>query len=381
MFADAASLTASYASHAAEKAQSTAAQVRPSEDELAHLDEPAPTPPTNEQGEGAATSHFESGKAAGGRIPSRAELKRQAAEKSRTYAEEARRKTYAAGSEIEEYLKQKFPKQRRDAVVNRLKTVVADVQSNPDFQEAFEFIGSLMSDYIAHIKDTILQQGSKKTQLQYDEHFTMALQRGREIIQAFAGGKSLDSVRDALAEVIGDVENDPDLNNFWEDVADFFKKMIKEPGYATTDAADAEAHELFDRSKYLLETKTDAYRPHIEKLFNSVNAYTTAIQNNKGNKRVVEASKKVWNDLVVPDRYGGAGTVGGYRFRTRVVRDMFDILLPKLISEIKYIPLPRIEYQDKDYDLILENVVLESGMCLSLHHTHTTKYPNMCACA
>jgi len=300
------------------------------------------------------------------RIPSKSELKRQAAEKSRSYTVEARRKTYATGSEIEEYLKQKFPKQRRDAVINRLKKAVADIQSNPDFSETFEFLVSLVSDYITQIKHTIMQDYSKikkDTQIQYDQHFIMALQRGKEIIQAFAGGKSLDHpLGDALIDLALDVENDPDLAAFWQDVADFFRKMLREPGFVTTDAADAEAHELFDRSKYLLESKTDTYNLHVERLFNEVNAYTTAIQTDKANMRVAAASKKVWNDFVVLDSRSSTYGMGGARFRTRVIRDMRDILLPKLIEEIKYIPLPRVEYQDKDYDLILENVVLESGM-------------------
>lgn len=359
LFADAASLTASYASQLATQAQSAAEQARPSDSELANLDEPAsPTLPTKQQGE-ATASRLDTAKAGGPRIPSKAEIKRQAAEKTRTYTEGVRRKTYSAGSEIEEYLRQKFPKQRRDAVINRLKKALADVQSNPDFQETFEFLASLMTDYISHIRDTIVQQGKKvkkeTEELQYDEHFAMALQRGKQIIQAFAGEKSLDPLRDALAEVIRDVETDPDLTAFWEDVADLFKKMLREPGFATTDAADAEAHELLDRSKHLLELKTDTYNPHVQSLFDEINAYTTAIQNDKANRRVVAASKKVWSDLVVLDSSSGAS-----KFRARVVRDIIDVMLPKLIEEIKYIPLPRVEYQDKDYDLILENVVLES---------------------
>ena len=246
---------------------------------------------------------------------------------------------------------------------------MVDIQSNADFADAAEFVGSLLSDYIVQIKDTLVHEGKRakeETRLQYDEHFVLALHRAREIVQAFAGGKSLDPMRDAIANVVGDVENDPDLCMFWEDVAGFLKKMLHDPGFAVTDAADAEAHGLFDRSKYLLETKTDAYSRNVEKLFGEASAYITAIQTDKANRRLVEASKKVWNDVVVLRH-------GAYRPRARVVRDMFDVLLPKLVAEIKYIPLPRVEYQDKDYDLVLENVVLESGILpppLSFHYIH-----------
>lgn len=172
---------------------------------------------------------------------------------------------------------------------------------------------------------------------------------------AFASGQPLGELHDALSQVVQDVEEDPELQEFYFDVATFLKRMLTEPNFATSDAADAEAHELYDHSKHLLEAGADTYRPHVEHLFNEINAYITAIQNDRMNRRVIEASKKVFNDLVIVDRKGN------FRLRTRVVRDILDVMLPKLISEIKYIPLPRIEYQDRDYDIILENVVLESG--------------------
>ena len=160
-----------------------------------------------------------------------------------------------------------------------------------------------------------------------------------------------------MGEVIEDVQNDPELRGFYSDVASFVRRMLTEPNYATSDAADAEAHEYYDRSKRLLERKSDKYRPHVEAFFNEVNIYITAIQNDRVNRRVVEASKKVFNDLVLVDSKGNC------KLRTRVVRDMLDVMLPKLVAEVKYVPLPRIEYQDRDYDVILENIVLESGMC------------------
>ena len=35
-------------------------------------------------------------------------------------------------------------------------------------------------------------------------------------------------------------------------------------------------------------------------------------------------------------------------------------MLPKAVSLIRYIPIPRIEYQDANIDLVIENVVFES---------------------
>jgi len=37
-----------------------------------------------------------------------------------------------------------------------------------------------------------------------------------------------------------------------------------------------------------------------------------------------------------------------------------DVVLPKAVSLVRYIPIPRIEYQDADIDLVIENLVFES---------------------
>lgn len=37
-----------------------------------------------------------------------------------------------------------------------------------------------------------------------------------------------------------------------------------------------------------------------------------------------------------------------------------DVVLPKAVSLVRYVPIPRIEYQDADIDLVIENLVFES---------------------
>ena len=178
IFADAASNAASYATKAAEKASKAAEKSRPSEDELSNVEEAADVFPSREEGEAAADRV----KAEKQRLPSGAEMKKQAMDKSRGFAEETRRRTHQAGDDIQEYLKQKFPKQRRDAVINRFKKVLADIQNNPDFQETAEFIIQLIGDYAERLKDVAVEEGKRiksDTSLHYDEHFEEAMQNGK----------------------------------------------------------------------------------------------------------------------------------------------------------------------------------------------------------
>lgn len=173
----------------------------------------------------------------------------------------------------------------------------------------------------------------------------------------FADGKPLDDINDALQQVMEDIQNDPELKDFYNDVTGFLKRALTDKDFITSDAADAEAHQLYDRSQKLLDEKEDKYRPDIENLFDELKSFRDAMSNDRENRRVIETSKKVFNDLVILDRNGAFKG-----FRRRVVRDIIDVVLPRFVSDVRYIPMPRVEYQDRDFDLILENVILESGM-------------------
>lgn len=177
----------------------------------------------------------------------------------------------------------------------------------------------------------------------------------------FADGKPLDDISDALHQVMEDVQNDPELTDFYHNVTSFIQRALTDKDFILSDAADAEAHRLYDRSQELLAEKKDKYRPDMERLFEELRIYRDCIVNDRENRRLVETSKKVFNDLVILDRNGQFKG-----FRRKVVRDLVDVVLPRFVGEIRYIPMPRIEYQDRDFDLILENVILESGIYLTL---------------
>lgn len=172
---------------------------------------------------------------------------------------------------------------------------------------------------------------------------------------SFAGGKPLDPINEALRKVIDDIQNDKDLKEFYDNVAHEFNQLMTRKGYVTSDSADAEAHRLYERSQELLNEKQDRYRPDVENLFAEIRSFLDAIRNDRESQRLAETSRKVYNDLVRTDR---SGAFRG--FRKRVLWDLLETVFPRLVDEVRYVPIPRIEYQDHDFDLILENVVLES---------------------
>lgn len=109
------------------------------------------------------------------------QLKSLAKEKGREYSDQAWQKGNQTRDDMESYLRQKFPKQRRDAVVNRLKRVLTEIQNNPDFQEAVDFLMGLMRKYGVTLRDKMMQeaQRTKESGVQTDEHFDRAFMQAK----------------------------------------------------------------------------------------------------------------------------------------------------------------------------------------------------------
>lgn len=51
---------------------------------------------------------------------------------------------------------------------------------------------------------------------------------------------------------------------------------------------------------------------------------------------------------------------GNYTIKTSLLGDLGTVFLPAILEQIKYIPIPRIEFEDKDWYIVIEDLVLES---------------------
>lgn len=70
------------------------------------------------------------------------------------------------------------------------------------------------------------------------------------------------------------------------------------------------------------------------------------------NKTFVQSITKLFNDL-------GQDESGKTVFKPHLVKDLTEVILPAFFENIRYIPIPRIEYSDPMVDAVVENLVIE----------------------
>lgn len=57
-------------------------------------------------------------------------------------------------------------------------------------------------------------------------------------------------------------------------------------------------------------------------------------------------------------------SLGNLKYKPHLVQDLRHVIIPSIAKQIGYIPIPRAEYQDKQFDIVIENLTLEMANLL-----------------
>ena len=116
------------------------------------------------------------------------------------------------------------------------------------------------------------------------------------------------------------------------------------------DSATDEWNQLYDHGNYLLR---DRYRDHTNRLIDEFTFLGNQFDADPQNKRFANSVQKLFQEL-------GNDENGKPTFKPHLVKDLSTVILPGAFESVSYVPIPRIEYSDPQFDAIVENLVIES---------------------
>ncbi|KAI5787270.1 hypothetical protein EDC01DRAFT_708224 [Geopyxis carbonaria] len=238
---------------------------------------------------------------------------------------------FSSKEELESYLREKFPQQRRDSAVERLKKIVKEVQSKPEFQGTMEFLIELGKKYINRLKDQ-----AEGVHVDGDDNFEKACNDAHAILESFTGKKPLDDLNSAFRKLIQEIQNDDELTSFYSDASHTLHLFLTDPSHVDSNAA----HDLYARSKSLLDEKKDTYAPAASYLSTATQSVVHALKTDKPSSRLLAASR----------------TLAASSMSLSMLAD----LAPRALTSLHYLPLPPITYHSSDYKLHLSELLLES---------------------
>ncbi|KAK8249045.1 hypothetical protein IWZ00DRAFT_315045 [Phyllosticta capitalensis] len=270
------------------------------------------------------------------------DAKKEIPEEKKDRAKEYRERSAA-------YLKSKMPKERREQTIWRLKKMVVEVQAHQDYMRAIETLLRLAEEYAGHGKNLAGQGSGAVKGAHSDDSLQLAETDLRTLIERFANSTSLDDFFDALNTIYKDAEKDPELRAWFKHLDAYIRKCLKEQGFIMQDAATEEWNTIYDKGRFLLR---DRYRNHTDRILDEIKFIGQQFDQDAQNKAFVNSINKLFKDL-------GQDESGKAAFKPHLLKDLSEVVLPGLFENIRYIPVPRIEYSDPQIDAIVENLVIE----------------------
>lgn len=130
----------------------------------------------------------------------------------------------------------------------------------------------------------------------------------------------------------------------------YIRRCLLEEGYILDEASNTEWDHLYDQGRYLLR---DKYRGTTDKILDETRFIIDQFDQDPQNKEFGLAVQQLFNHL-------GQDSEGKPAFKPHLIKDLTDVILPAVIENVQYIPVPRIEYQDPQFDAVIENLIFEA---------------------
>ncbi|KAF4627257.1 hypothetical protein G7Y89_g10895 [Cudoniella acicularis] len=269
---------------------------------------------------------------------------------SENVPDEAKDKAREHRERAKNYLSKTMPEERRDQTIWRLKKLVVEIQSHPDYQQAINTLLNLAETYAGHA-NTVGQQSTGTVK---GAHTDNSLQNAeadlKTLIERFANSTSTDDMFDSLNNIYRDADQDPELKSWFKNIDAYIRKCLQQQGYTMEDRATDEWNELYDRGNFLLR---DRYRNHTDRILDEIKFLADQFDQDPQNKRFAESMNKLFTDL-------GNDENGKPTFKPHLVKDLSEVIIPGIFESLRYVPIPRIEYSDPTIDAVIENLVIES---------------------
>ncbi|ATY60117.1 hypothetical protein A9K55_006343 [Cordyceps militaris] len=262
--------------------------------------------------------------------------------------EKIKQKNAEQRRKAKEYFNKKMPTERKDQIIFRLKKMVIECQQHTDYSQAIQSLLRLARQYGKHGQSYGKESSGSLNQAR--SGFAAAEADLRTLIERFANGTSTSNLWKSIGQIYEDAQKDSELKGWFSNMDRYINRLLLEQGYVLEEQSTKDWDVLYQQGRYLLREK---YKAHTNSVIDEVKFVGDQFDKDPQNKQFGAAVQKLFKDL-------GNGSDGKSEFKPHLIKDVFDVILPSILRDIAYIPIPRIEYSDPGFDAVIENLILES---------------------
>ncbi|KAF8193742.1 hypothetical protein BJ912DRAFT_230171 [Pholiota molesta] len=246
-------------------------------------------------------------------------------------------------------------------------------QSDPEYREAVDTIFGIIQKRLNSMLDAASDPNATLSSFIDDptpeQHIPKALCLVRTLIERFAG-MSLTPLIHKIRTCASSISKDEELRSWFDEFFTAVRKNLAEPGFVRSEESKRQRKDLRVRWRTLLE-KDETWKRAVGGVKDELAKLESGFSNDQDLTRVKEAHKKLGDDmeqgLVEAGDEAKTGLQAAVEQATWFWQDLFKVYIPRILSKMRDVPIPRTEYKDSEIEFVLENLDISS---FNIHPSH-----------
>ncbi|KAF9458086.1 hypothetical protein BDZ94DRAFT_1271588 [Collybia nuda] len=249
-------------------------------------------------------------------------------------------------------------------------------QSDSAFRDSIDMILSVIQKRLNQSMDSAASASAQNFSLSSfindpspEQHVPKALHIFQTLLERLSS-TPLDPVMDKAHICVSYIGSDSNIRGWFDEFFDLARKNLTQPGYVRSGESKHKRKDLRERWKVLLE-KDSNWKRAIDDLKTELSKFQNGIDSDKDLNILKDAHAKLGADIE-----GGLVEVGGeaetglealMERTTWFWQDIIRVYLPRMVSVLGDLPIPRTEYKDSEIEFVLENLDISSLNLLPSH--------------
>lgn len=270
--------------------------------------------------------------------------------------EEGLPRTQIAAQELKDKLQyalrdeSSFTDEERRLIRERFRDVLLRIKKNNQFQKSIHSLSSLFNYLKSELSET-LDKATDDSQAKYN--FDKMTNEAGKFLQRFASKDALNRFYNNLTGFVNTISKDQDFDQLLQELRGLFNDALENPEILLQDQGYIErAESALKRLRAKLAGMGDSvYLSNLS--YNAQEIINSIMDDPLRQKLASDAQILVQNFF----NYDEKGTM---QLNTELLNEMKALIVPLLIEQLKWVPLPRIQGSNETYDYWFDNVVFSA---------------------
>lgn len=259
---------------------------------------------------------------------------------------------------------------KRDAIADTLRKTTQKIRENTQLRSAFTDFAYLFGKLLRAENMRRISPLALPEELKRDANIQQIAVDFYKIIGRFSSPEAVRRLTQLLGDLAGSVKRDVELRTHFSDWIGFLHTCTAEKAFIATADFDERLQRLLDAADRLY---TQRYRRPIDALMRAWSDVTRALLDDT----LLIDFVRAWDTVLVRDLIGSssmsemAATNWNlsmlFGLPVEIGNDVKNFILPAILQDFRFIPLPELVCEDADFLLVLRNVVLSAENIVPAH--------------